>query len=342
MTTRVGIVGAGLIGSTAALGLAELGFQVTLIEQRAPSRSRGKLGIDVRNVALSPASKQLLDRFNVWPQDDLCTYTHMQVWEHWGTSVMSFDAPTSQQEALGWVVENSALTQRLWRACSENDSIEVVQAGLTSVNLQTNQVHVILQGQDNVRQNHHKGTGQTHTFDLLIGADGGRSKVRELLAVDHTVYAVNQAALATVVRTAKPHQNTAWQRFLSDGPVAFLPSKDAHVCSVVWSQPEDLAQQRAQLDEAAFCQQLSAALEYQLGEVEAVDERFIFPLQQQLACSANPHPQVLLIGDAYRVVHPLAGLGVNLGFEDIQSLLNQAKNFKVLLSSSQQQQAHQC
>ncbi len=128
-------------------------------------------------------------------------------------------------------------------------------------------------------------------------------------------------ALATVVRTARPHEGTAYQRFLLDGPVALLPSVHPRQSSVVWSQPPGEARRRRELTDDAFCIELERALQSRLGRVEAVDQRVSFPLQQQLADTFNPHPRVLLVGDAARVLHPMAGLGGNLGFEDVREVL---------------------
>jgi 2-octaprenylphenol hydroxylase len=129
-------------------------------------------------------------------------------------------------------------------------------------------------------------------------------------------------ALATVVRTAHPHGGVAHQCFLSDGPVALLPSLDPQLCSVVWSQRPAEAARRLALAEAAFCGELTLATGRRLGAIEEVDRRLVFPLTQVLAASLQPAGRVLLIGDAAHVLHPLAGLGANLGFEDVRALLD--------------------
>ena len=128
-------------------------------------------------------------------------------------------------------------------------------------------------------------------------------------------------ALTTVVELEHSHQHTAWQRFLVDGPLAFLPSKQENYCSVVWSQSQQSLDANLAMSDGEFCQHIGRAMESRFGDVTAVAQRLSFPLQQQLASTAQPLPRVLLIGDALRVVHPLAGLGVNLGFEDVRGLL---------------------
>jgi len=157
---------------------------------------------------------------------------------------------------------------------------------------------------------------------LLVAADGGASAVRELLGVAVRRFEVGQQALATAVRTERPHEGIAYQRFLLDGPVALLPGIDPRVSTVVWSQGVEAAGRRRQLGDADFAAELARAVQHRLGAVEAVDRRLGFPLAQQLAESFNPHPRALLVGDAGRVVHPLAGLGANLGFEDVAALLD--------------------
>ena len=160
---------------------------------------------------------------------------------------------------------------------------------------------------------------------LLIAADGAQSPVRRQLGVEAKAWDAQQVAIASVVYTSKGHAHTAWQRFLLDGPVALLPGADAKAAALVWSQSPEAAARRMALDEAAFCAELTRATEACQGQVEAVDRRLSFPLAQSVASTFNPHHRVLLIGDAARVVHPLAGLGLNLGFEDVSGLLRTAK-----------------
>ena len=130
-------------------------------------------------------------------------------------------------------------------------------------------------------------------------------------------------AIVTTVRTEQPHQYTAWQRFLPTGPLAFLPlqtggddSKSAHYSSIVWSVKSELTSELMALDDAQFAQQLAAAFEQRLGEVEQVAQRFSFPLRQRHAVN-YVQPGIALLGDAAHTIHPLAGQGVNLGFLDV-------------------------
>ncbi len=156
---------------------------------------------------------------------------------------------------------------------------------------------------------------------LVVAADGGRSRVRELLRVSAQQTPTGHHALATVVRTEQEHAGTCLQRFLLEGPLALLPTADARLSSVVWSQPPGEAERRANQGDDAFCRELERCLGSRFGKVQAVDARIVFPLVQTLVSTFNPHQRVLLIGDAARVVHPLAGMGANIGFEDVRDLL---------------------
>lgn len=303
------VVGGGVIGAAAALGGARRGFRVLLVEPGAPQLSRGRLGLDLRTLAVSPASRALLDELGVWNALTAAPYRRMEVWEERGTKAMTFDAREVSRAELGWIVENSQAAVELWAALRRQEAVSIREAP----------VHVVRPAPDRVDL---EVDGATLSAHLVLAADGARSRVRDSLGVTVRAFDVNQMALATAVRTARPHEDTAWQRFLLDGPVALLPSTDPHVCSVVWSQSPQQADRRMLQDEAEFARELERAVQSRLGAVEAVDRRLVFPLRQQLASSFNPHPRVVLLGDAARVVHPLAGLGANLGFEDVRDVLD--------------------
>ncbi len=310
---QVLVVGAGLVGATCALALADAGFAVAVVDRNEPQRNCGALGIDIRNVALSPASAALLDSVGVWPDEGLAPYERMYVWEQWGSGVLDFQAAEVGRTELGWLVEASALTVNAWQALTAHPRITICLGELEALDETADGIELKLAG------------GAAVSGEFLVAADGARSFVRQALNVPVRSLAVDQVALATVVRTAEPHANTAWQRFLTDGPLAFLPAPDPHVCSIVWSQSGDSAERRLAMDDAAFCAEIGHAIEHRLGEVVAVDQRLSFPLVQQRVEQCVPAPRVVLIGDAMRTIHPLAGLGVNLGLEDVQALMDVAR-----------------
>lgn len=304
---HIAIAGAGPVGAVAALALQQRGFAVTIIDRIKPMPGPHGLGMDIRNVALSRGSRQLIESLITWPQQ-AGMFKAMHVWEQWGVNALNFDAAELGSDCLGWIAEVAPLLQALWQQLEANADIRVVLGDIQAVETDATGVMVTV-------------AEETLHADFLFAADGARSAVRNLLEVATDIWPTGQSALTTVVETEHSHEHTAWQRFLVDGPLAFLPSKHEHYCSVVWSQSPASLETNLGLADDEFSHRVGAALENRLGRIVQVAQRLSFPLQQQLARSAQPRPRVLLIGDALRVVHPLAGLGVNLGLEDVSALL---------------------
>ena len=310
MSGEVIIVGGGLVGALAAALLGARGTSVTLIDRAAPARQRGRLGLDIRNVAISPASQQLLAQAGVWASLQPAPYRHMHVWEERGTEALAFAAEDLGRVQLGWICEHSEIVCALWDRLQELPNVECC-AGELPQELMVESGQVRLRLGDGVRN-----------ASLLIGADGHQSWVRQSMRVPLRETPTGHHALATMVRVAGGHRDTAWQRFLLAGPLALLPSAEPDLASVVWSQPASLAASRKSASDADFCSELESLLEGHLGAVTAVDDRFVFPISQMLLKNFNPQPRVLLLGDAAHAIHPLAGLGANLGFEDVRDLVN--------------------
>jgi 2-octaprenylphenol hydroxylase len=164
---------------------------------------------------------------------------------------------------------------------------------------------------------------------LLVGADGARSWVRQQAGISVKGWDYDQVALVTWVKPEMFHQETAWQRFLATGPLAFLPLTEGY-CSIVWSTSPAHAAQLQAMDPDRFAQELQAAFENKLGAIEAVGPRAMFPLRS-FETQHYILPRLALVGDAAHTIHPLAGQGVNLGLADMASLVQ-------VLTEAQQQQ----
>lgn len=307
------VAGGGLVGASAALALARLGRDVALVDRAEPRVQRGSLGFDLRTVALNPASIELLEELDVWNELEGCPFSRVYVWEELGTRHIEFDADSIDDTRLGAIVEVSPAIVALWRAIEAErriavftgGSIEGVAASEQRVELRTSEGEVC---------------GR-----LLLAADGAESAIRKALGIGTARHATGHKAVITVARTERPHQATAWQVFRADGPVALLPLPsrgDEHFVSVVWSQLIAAAEARLALDDEAFVGELERAVESRLGAILGVDRRHGLALEQRVAESFQPASRVILIGDAARVLHPLAGQGVNLGFEDVAGVID--------------------
>jgi 2-octaprenylphenol hydroxylase len=181
---------------------------------------------------------------------------------------------------------------------------------------------------------------QTITCDLIIGADGANSWLRDQLDWPLKTHDYQHHALVTTVKSELAHAQTAWQHFLSDGPLAFLPLENPQYCSVVWSStPEKIASLK-NMNESDFNQAITIAMQEKLGQVQTTAPRVSFPFaMQHLESYVQDH--IAFIGDAAHRIHPLAGQGVNLGFMDakcladtIETALTKNKNFTTKKSLS--------
>ena len=313
----VAVVGAGPIGlATAVLLARQAGFgsaRVAVIDRRIPDsldRVR-ELPMDLRVFALSRASEKILRAADAWA-DVVATrsepFERMQVWHadvppHGGDALV-FDAAEIGERDLGVIAENNVLQAALAGA-ARRAGVQLVAGDVTALD-QERDAAVLHAGERQIRAR------------LVVGADGAQSRVRELAGLSATRTDYGQTAIVAMVSTERSHEHTAWQRFLGDGTLAFLPLKDAH-SSIVWSLPTARAEMLLAATPAAFERELEKDFDGALGKVQLASERLKFPLWR-LSASAYVTERVALVGDAAHVVHPLAGQGANLGLLDAAAL----------------------
>ena len=315
------VVGAGMVGSAAALGLARQGFSVSLVEAFQPDTAFKPEVVDNRVSALTRTSEQLLDRLGVWAEMQamrVMPYSDMHVWDASGQGSIHFDAAELAEPSLGHIVENHVTQSALWHAMQALDNIQIICPDkVVAVNRDEAGSSVTLQ------------SGKQLQASLVVVADGKKSAVRDLLGIDTQGWLYDQHALVATVTTENGHQNTAWQRFMPEGPLAFLPlgHNDDKSCSIVWSTTPEQAEQLKSMDDEDFCEALTQASEGRLGAIVAVESRGVFPLELKHATTYIKEGFVL-VGDAAHAIHPLAGQGVNLGFQDVEALIELASATK--------------
>jgi len=307
------VVGAGVVGASAALALARDGRRVALVEAREPSPWRREHA-DLRVFAFAPDNATLLASLDVWDRVAAARahpYRRMRVWDAAGGGELCFDADPLARRELGWIVENALLVDRLWAS--------LAPAGVRVECPE--RVVALASGEDSVELE--LESGRRLRARVAIAADGAESALRGLAGIDVASHDYGQRGLVAFVDSERSHEDTCWQRFLPTGPLAFLPfgvgDNGLARSSIVWTLPTEEAQRLCAVDAAAFERELAHAFASRLGHVRCASARVAFPLRRQLA-SALLAGRVVAIGDAAHVVHPLAGQGVNLGLRDVASL----------------------
>ncbi len=307
---EVAVVGAGVVGLAAALGLAQLGLRVALIGPPARGHEPAAAdSFDSRIYALAPGAVALLERLKVWPQVDarrMQPVVRMRVFGDAGDE-LTFDAYGAGAERLATIGEECELLRALALAVQTTPGIERRAAGMRALGLEPRAAQIDLDDGSRVRAR------------LVVGADGAQSPVRAAAGIAVEAFAYPHTAVVANFACAQRHDGVAWQWFCDEGVVALLPLP-GQAASLVWSAPHALAQQLLALSPPQLAERVAQRSRQALGALEPLGGAHGFALRR-LTVGRLVLPRVALVGDAAHVVHPLAGQGLNLGLQDVATLL---------------------
>ena len=306
------IVGAGMVGATVALGLGQQGMSVLLLEKQViDSTWQADSAYQVRVSALTRASEKILRNLGAWQGVEsrrFHPFTAMHVWDEITPGEVHFSAKDMGEPNLGYTVENNVIQSALWDQVEACGNITVLlNHRLKSLRLENDQAWLVLEG-----------IGEVQT-ELLVGADGAMSQVRELAYIGLDTHDYEQCAVVGCVKTELSSEDTCWQRYTQNGPFAYL-SMGENVSSIAWYLPMEKMQWALTLSDVDFAAEISKASDYRLGSVIEVSERGAFPLVRRHA-EHYVKPNLALVGDAAHTIHPQAGQGVNLGLLDAAALI---------------------
>ena len=307
------VAGGGFVGMTLALALGALapkGFRVALVDTEPPDRDK----TDARASALSTASKGLFSVLGIWPElaENAQPITSIEITDSSLDAALrphflGFDDDLRPGQSGAYMIENAELHRPLRFAVAHEPAIETFApesvAGYTAT-------LVGVQAQ--------LGSGGEIGAKLLIAADGKRSRLREAARIKGVSWSYPQIGIVTTVAHAKPHHGKAVQHFLPGGPFAILPLK-GNRSSIVWTEDKATGEAIMAADEATFLAALVKRFGPKLGDIALAGPRQSFPLDFQVARSFVAE-RLALVGDAARVVHPLAGQGLNIGLRDVAAL----------------------
>ncbi len=328
MTRRydVLVVGAGMVGATVGCALGQQGIRVALFDHALPSAFSPEQPPDLRVSALSPSTEHFLRDIGAWSLMKamrMCPYRRMAVWEklhepltgkelHQRPNQTLFDCRDLPADQLGFIVENR-VTQL---------AIHQVLAGVETVDL------YCPSSIDRISWSEGKATltlkdGERFEAPLVVGADGAQSQVRQLAGIGLHSEDYEQQALVATVEIEPGQLDITWQAFTPTGPLALLPLPDIDgrsYASMVWYNLPEQVQRLKALSDEDFLQEMVQTYPAELPVIRRLLERGSFPLTKRHA-RHYVKPGVVLVGDAAHTINPLAGQGVNLGFQDAATLL---------------------
>lgn len=302
------VVGAGLVGASFALAMKGSGLKIALVESAVPAAPTPEW--NSRVYAISPGSVEFLNEIGAWQEFDAARIAQvlgMYIHGDDGKAYLEFDARQSGLAELAVIAEARWMQYGLWQALQRQENLELF-CPARCANLRLQEEAAVLRLED----------GRELRAPLIVGADGRDSWVRTQAGMDAEPAPYRQMGVIANFETERHHGDVAWEWFRGDGVLAFLPLPGNRV-SIVWTAFEEHAAELVALAPEEFCRQVREASGNALGELRLLNRPAAFPLRL-LHLEHLVKPRVALIGDAAHNVHPLAGQGVNLGFQDAREL----------------------
>ncbi len=311
--TDILVVGGGLVGASLAIALDRAGIDTVLVEAVPPARDGAPRSSD-RNLALARATVNGLRNLGVWDHagDDATPIQSIHVTRAGELGSVRLNAADAGCDALGWTLPaqrlGRALQQRL-QAC--NRSLHrVAPARLHRLEAVRDGWHAHLELPDHAERVLHAR--------LVVGADGTASGVRESMGVGEETFDYGQTLFVCTVRTERPLDGRAHERFSDAGPVALLPLGEGRA-GLVLTVEAGLAETVAAMDDASFLQLAQARFGWRQGRLSRPGQRFVHPIRRVAARSVIG-PRTVLVGNAAQTVHPIGAQGFNLGLRDALTL----------------------
>ena len=305
------VVGGGMVGASLAVALDGLGLEVALIETVSHD-SAAQPSFDERTTALSNGSRRILETLNVWPSlaGSVTPIRKIHVSDQGYFGFARIDAAQQGLAALGYVVPNRALGQALWSSIAQASSIRVLCPA---------EVARVTPGQDEVQlEITQAGVSSTVDARLVVAADGANSAVRTAFGIAAEVRDYRQTAVIATVLPQRFHDHVAYERFTSEGPLALLPLADGR-CTLVLTLDPATAESALTWPDSRFLEEVQRRFGFRLGRLLRVGRRVSYPLSLTRAETTSAG-RCIIIGNAAQGLHPVAGMGFNLGLRDAASL----------------------
>lgn len=319
------IIGGGMVGLSCAALLSKQNFQIAVVESSHFDFSESELTTRVSAIHLR--SQQLFSYLDCWPEIKkfAAPLQEMQIWDYAHRSHLHFDSRNIGKTELGWIIPNQAIVKILYEKLLQENKIDFyLSSAARDFSIENKHVNLTLNNE----------IVQTH---LIVGADGAQSWVRKQMPIHTQVRPYYQKAIVATIESALPHNYCAYQQFLKTGPIALLPLPHSHHTALVWSADDAMSDTLMQKSIDAFNHALTEALDFKLGDLKLISNRKQFQLIMRHA-DEYVSDHFALIGDAAHTIHPLAGLGVNLGLMDaacLTQILMDARVSKKSISASQ-------
>jgi len=307
---QVTIVGGGVAGALLALYLGKARVNTCLIDKGKPSLKLANPFVG-RTTSLNLSSINSLREAGIWEtiEKNSQQFEEIYVWDAEGSSSVQFNAAEISRKDLGVIVHNNIILEAIFNELEKIPEIRLIEDDSLM----------------DVKHDPHKVEISTHAglnimSELLIGADGSLSKVRDLSQIPIRTWSYQQQALVASVVTEKSLNKTAFQIFTDTGPIALLPlAQGSNEASLIWSTDEEYGQKILKLERNLLMQELRLKTEDRFGEIICKEDIDSFPLHQ-LHAKKFYKGRSILVGDSAHTIHPLAGQGLNLGIADVKEL----------------------